>query len=84
MRVQDVAAYDVSRGLMIYASPEEIHRKFIEFKGLVKRGSMSVDQLEDMICTKYGILTQMTSVEKNFIEQLKKLDEVLNKKEKKQ
>ena len=83
-RLQDLSVYEVSKGLTIPTTASDLQRKFVEFKGLVKRGSFTIDQLEDMVCTKWGIVNELTSQEKGFIDALSQLDEAMIKKEKEQ
>jgi hypothetical protein len=55
-RLLTVAQYELYQGGMRQAkSQAEIDRKFIEFKGLVLRGEMSLEELESDIYSKWGI-----------------------------
>ena len=58
-RLKDIATYDVTKGLMIKCeNPDEIVNKFTEFKMLVRRGSFTIDQLEDSVCKRYGVINK--------------------------
>ena len=61
-RLQDLATYEITKGLTVaLENLEDILPKFAEYKNLVKRGSFTIDELEDNILTKYAIVTKKES-----------------------
>ena len=57
-RINDLATYAVTKGLTlsIMDHQEELLPMFTQFKMLVRRGSFTLAQLENMIIDKYGIV----------------------------
>jgi len=57
-RLYDMAGYWESKGNMVSPiSPEAVFNRFTEFKGLVKRGSYTIEQLEAKVFGAFGIIT---------------------------
>lgn len=55
-RLRILTEYDVTKGHMnIKVTPEQLQSRFTEFKQLVRRGSITLKQLEDDIYSKWGI-----------------------------
>ena len=58
-RIQACVMYTLSEGLTKQIKDDDaLFRKFKEFKGLVRRGSMTIEQLENMVYTLYGITSE--------------------------
>jgi len=66
-RLQSCAAYEVSHGLMLpITDPDKLMKTFAQFKMLVRRGSMTVEEIENMMAKKWGAVKK----EKDEIELL--------------
>jgi len=68
-RINDLALYAVTHGLTtICKDPMIVQNKFVEFKRLVKRGSFTIEQLEDHVCIQFGITSAKNQDEEfNFL-----------------
>jgi hypothetical protein len=56
-RLMDLATYYESQGLMYpIETQEQLSNRFIDFKRLIKKGSFTIDELEDRVYSKYGIM----------------------------
>ena len=71
-RLMDLARYAYTEGNLNARtlSPTEgrkINSKFREFKHLVKRGTFTMEQLEDHICGIYGITDRTNNPEFDFL-----------------
>ena len=55
-RLLECALYWQSKGNMIPLDPESVGNRFAEFKGLVRRGSFTMKQLEKRVFGKYGFI----------------------------
>ena len=59
MRLQSCAVYEVTKGLTLAIKDREpILAKFAEFKAMVKRGSMTLEQLEDSLAVRHGVVEE--------------------------
>ena len=71
-RIQDLATYELTKGLCIPCpSNDEILCKFAEYKRRIQLGSFTVNQLEEMILTKYAITDKP---KEKFLEGIEVLD----------
>lgn len=78
-RIFDLAVYAVSEGMT-----KKIHdvtpvdATFVEYKRLIKSGEFTLDELEDDVCSKYGIVAETDLADKEvnnfakFMQGLKK------------
>ena len=56
-RLQSCAAYELSNGLMVEITDRNaLIEKFVQFKMLVRRGSMTIDELEDSLAIRFGVV----------------------------
>lgn len=54
--INDLAIYSITNGLMKVAKdPAILHRRFAEYKHLIKRGEFTLAELENDILNEYGI-----------------------------
>ena len=53
-----IARYHVDKGTMKKPDMQKWTKRFNEFKALVKRGSFTIDQLEDRVYEKFGVLDE--------------------------
>lgn len=83
-RILNLATYYESKGNMISVKhPKVIWDRFTEFKMRLKRNSITFEQLEDMVYSKYGIVQNFTPIN-DFSNVEKELYNLLiSKKEKK-
>ena len=76
-RLLELAMYQLSEGLTLPVKDrDKLYEKFAEFKGLVKRGSFTIEQLEESVYGRYGIIPDPDtdrSDAHNFISALEKL-----------
>jgi len=56
LRLEQLASYEVSRGLTKGVDQQNLLAKFTEYKQLVRKGSFTLQQLEDIVYSKYGVL----------------------------
>ena len=60
-RLQNCAAYWVSKGLTVQIpDAETLMQKFGEFKRLVRRGTFTVQDIENMTARRYGVIENET------------------------
>lgn len=60
--IQDLVLYELTKGTTIPLKEEDLdtlQHRFTEYKGLIKRGEFTYDQLADRIYGKYGITTPL-------------------------
>ena len=70
-RIMEMAAYWESKGNMYpIPSAESMLQRFAEFKGLVRRGSFTMEQLEAHVFGRYGIREEGDGVGLNDINYL--------------
>ena len=70
--LQDLAVYELTKGLTVaLVNIRETLPVFAEYKRLVKRGSFTIEQLEERVLNKYAIITELTDT----IEPLDFMDE---------
>ena len=56
-RILELAMYQISEGLTLSVnSKEELYGKFSEFKKLIVRGSFTIEQLEESVYGRFGIM----------------------------
>lgn len=59
-KLSDLALYACTNGLTkVCNDPEAIQNRFTEFKRLVKRGSFTIEQLENSVGERYGIVNKV-------------------------
>ena len=58
MRLMEMALYETTRGQTHNTSQELIVKKLSEYKRLIKRGTYTIDQLEDKIYSQFGIINE--------------------------
>jgi hypothetical protein len=62
-RIMELATYHETRGLMRrIMDPQILSERFVEFKGLLRRGSYTMKQLEDKVYKQFGVLGQPTGL----------------------
>lgn len=61
MRLMEMALYDLTKGQTKNTTPEAIYMKISEYKGIIKRGTYKIDQLEDRVFSRYGIVDERAS-----------------------
>ena len=72
-RLLDMVTYWETKGGTLNArDPNQILNRFNEFKGLIRRGSFTMEQLEDMVYSKYGIMSSLSSLSSLATDQLVK------------
>lgn len=70
-RLQDLAVYAMTEGMTKTCNnPQEIQKKFAEYKKIVKRGTFTLEQLEDHVCSVYGIVDQKSNPEFDFLNEV--------------
>ena len=59
-RIWHMAYYHITEGLLkkVNFTDPECHKKFIEFKGLIKRGSFEINELEARVYAKFGVVAE--------------------------
>ena len=57
-RLQDMAIYQETRGLLQKASPKQVGERFKDFKRMVKVGEFGIDELERRIYSEHGIVEE--------------------------
>jgi hypothetical protein len=77
MRLEQMAHYIVSCGLTKPFVQQDYFNKFVELKQLVKKGSFTLENLEDMMYAKYGVLEKCGN--DNFLNNLQALTKELSK-----
>jgi len=92
-RLRDIALYHESRGMTHCVEAEKVRDRFIEFKGLVKRGSFTIDELEKRVFVEYGIVEEdpnaiealglSDKISKNFLDIMDDMVDKIAKKNKK-
>ena len=56
-RIQELAVYQLTDGLTIpMKNFQDVLPIFAQFKGLIKRGSFTLEQLEDMVMGRLGVV----------------------------
>ena len=63
MRLMEMALYEGTKGQTSKSTQAAITQKILEYKGLIKRGSYTIDQLEDKIFSQYGILNNRSQTD---------------------
>lgn len=58
LRLMEMALYEVTKGQTQHATHEDIIKKVAEYKGIIKRGTYTIDQLEDKIFSRFGIIDE--------------------------
>lgn len=73
-RILEMATYWESKGNMVsLQSMEAVFSRFAEFKGLVKRGSFTMEQLEKHVFEKFGLIDKKSIGKQNDEDYLLKL-----------
>jgi uncharacterized protein YktB (UPF0637 family) len=83
-RLMEIAAYHESRGMIrAIESPEKLWGRFAEFKQLVRRGSFTINQLEDRIYSNFGIMSGLTKAEElqKILEETRKMTNEFKKRD---
>lgn len=58
-RLQDLVTYEITKGLTVALEDIAlILPKFAEYKSLIKRGSFTIDELEERVLDKYALVTE--------------------------
>ena len=64
MRLIEMATYHETHGLLNRSTPEQVNKRFVILKNLIKRGSFNIDELEVRIYTQFGVVTQTPEEQK--------------------
>jgi hypothetical protein len=56
IRLMEMALYEVTKGQTQHADMNQVLSKVYEYKKLIKRGTYNIDQLEDKVFSRFGIL----------------------------
>jgi len=70
-RIQDLVTYELTKGLTVVLDDTDALPRFAEYKALVKRGSFTLDELEDRVLSKYALVPE----KKNEFANIEFLDE---------
>lgn len=81
-RLLCAASYYESKGTMVtLRTTEQLLARFREFKGLVKRGSYTVEQIEEKVYSRYGIVNVPTTTLDDMLSETDKMYKELRKRE---
>jgi len=58
LRLLEMALYETTKGQTKNTTQELILSKVLEYKAIIKRGTYTIDQLEDKIFSRYGIVDE--------------------------
>lgn len=56
VRLMEMALYEVTKGQTSQSTPDALVKKVAEYKALIKRKTFTIDQLEDKVFSRYGIM----------------------------
>lgn len=62
-RLMEMALYEVTKGQTQHASYEKLVKKIAEYKGIIKRGTFSLDELEDKIFSRFGVIDERSKTD---------------------
>jgi hypothetical protein len=60
LRLMEMALYEVTKGQTNCSNHETVIKKLAEYKGIIKRGTFTIDQLEDRVFSRFGVLDPNT------------------------
>lgn len=63
MRLMEMALYEITKGQTQNASQDLIVKKLSEYKRIIKRGTYTLDQLEDKIFSRFGLLNKRSKTD---------------------
>lgn len=74
LRLLEMALYEQTKGQTRNTTQESIIQKVREYKGLIKRGTFSIDQLEDKTFSRYGIIDERSQFDTELLDATSGLD----------
>jgi len=63
MRLMEMALYETTKGQTQHSSQEVLVKKIAEYKAIIKRGTFTLDELEDKIFSRYGIVNERSRID---------------------
>lgn len=73
LRLLEMALYETTKGQTYCTSQVVIVKKVTEYKRLIKRGTFTVDELEDRIFSRYGIIDERSKADTEIYDARKEM-----------